>query len=242
MESIDPVLVVGVIALICGVFIGMLISRISSPSSDDVDKLKAELERERTENARYKASVDEHFNKTSNLVNDLTQDYVKVYRHLAEGAQMLSGVSEFNKVLEQPKGQVLISVDEAAAEAESTEAVDDAAPEAATETATDAEPSAEPAEDQASDEAPAAEEPPREAPKDYAEESTSAEAEETPAEESPSEERPADEPAASAEDKAEAGDDPDPSESTESDEKSAAGDEPADSEKPADPAESEKKA
>ena len=38
----------------------------------------------------YKASVNTHFNKTSDLVNELTQDYVKVYRHLAEGAQTLS--------------------------------------------------------------------------------------------------------------------------------------------------------
>ena len=120
MESIDPVLLVGVVALICGVLIGMLISRISSPSSGDVDALKAELERERTEMARYRASVDEHFNKTSDLVNDLTQDYVKVYRHLAEGAQTLSGVSEFNKVLEQPQGRVLISVDEFVTEAEAS--------------------------------------------------------------------------------------------------------------------------
>ena len=120
MESIDPVLVVGVIALVCGVLIGMLISRISSPSSGDVEQLKAELERERSETARYKASVDEHFNKTSELVNDLTQDYVKVYRHLAEGAQTLSGVAEFNRVLEQAQGRVLISVDEAESGAEET--------------------------------------------------------------------------------------------------------------------------
>ena len=168
MESIDPVLLVGVVALICGVLIGMLISRISSPSSGDVDALKAELERERTEMARYRASVDEHFNKTSDLVNDLTQDYVKVYRHLAEGAQTLSGVSEFNKVLEQPQGRVLISVDEPVAEAEAVttnNAAGASAPETSSESSSEA--SSEVTPEQA---------PLDEAPKDYVENAPQAEA------------------------------------------------------------------
>lgn len=118
MAPIEPVWLFGVIALVCGVFLGMLINRKMNPSANDNNQLKADLDAARTEMERYKASVNSHFNKTSDLVNELTQDYVKVYRHLAEGAQTLSDTREFTQVLDQPQGQVLITVeDESSAEA-----------------------------------------------------------------------------------------------------------------------------
>ena len=110
MESIDPVWMFGAIALLCGVFLGMLINRLFNPGGSDANRLRQELESERSEMERYKAEVNSHFNKTSELVNELTQDYVKVYRHLAEGAQALSDTPEFTQVLEQSRGKVLISV------------------------------------------------------------------------------------------------------------------------------------
>jgi uncharacterized membrane-anchored protein YhcB (DUF1043 family) len=130
VETFDPVWLFGAIALLAGLFLGVLIARLMNPSSGDIDQLKAELERERTEMARYRASVDSHFNKTSELVNELTQDYVKVYRHLAEGAQTLSETRKFTQVLEQPQGRVLISVDSRAAPSGETpgpEALDETA-------------------------------------------------------------------------------------------------------------------
>ena len=117
MDAIEPVWLFGAIVLACGIFFGMLINRLLNPSSADVDQLKSDLERERAEMERYKASVNSHFNKTSDLVKELTQDYVKVYQHLAEGAQTLSDTPEFTQVLEQPQGRVLISVESDADEA-----------------------------------------------------------------------------------------------------------------------------
>jgi len=111
VESIEPVWIFGINALVTGVLLGILIHRLFNPGSADVDKLKAELEQERAEMERYKASVNSHFDKTSELVNELTQDYVKVYRHLAEGAETLSDTREFSQVLEQSRGRVLITVD-----------------------------------------------------------------------------------------------------------------------------------
>jgi uncharacterized membrane-anchored protein YhcB (DUF1043 family) len=111
VESIDPVWLFGGIALGCGFMLGVLLLRLLSPAAGDVAKLQAELEQARSEMDSYRASVNTHFNKTSDLVNDLTQDYVKVYRHLAEGAQALSETREFTQVLDQPSGQVLISVE-----------------------------------------------------------------------------------------------------------------------------------
>ena len=110
MESIDPVWLFGIIALVAGVLLGILGNRMLSPRSGDMDKLQTELSQAREAMALYKTNVNTHFSKTSDLVNELTQDYVKVYQHLADGAQTLSDTREFTQVLDQPEGQVLISV------------------------------------------------------------------------------------------------------------------------------------
>jgi uncharacterized membrane-anchored protein YhcB (DUF1043 family) len=114
MESIDPVWVFGGIALIAGALIGALLCRRFTPTITDVDELRVKLEQSRNEMEQYRASVNGHFNKTSDLVKELTEDYVKVYKHLSEGAQTLSDAPEFTHVLEQQKDKVLISTDDAA--------------------------------------------------------------------------------------------------------------------------------
>jgi hypothetical protein len=117
VEPIDPIWLFGGIALVAGALFGFVLNRLLNPAASDVEKLQAELEQARKDMESYKASVNSHFNKTSDLVNDLTQDYVKVYRHLAEGAQTLSDTREFTQVLDQPQGKILISVDTPADEA-----------------------------------------------------------------------------------------------------------------------------
>lgn len=112
MEAIDPVWQLGGIALVIGFLLGTVIQMRLKPKSGDIDKLKAEMEKTRAEMEQYKASVNRHFNKTSDLVNELTQDYVKVYQHLAEGAQSLSDTPVFAQMLEQSQGRVLISVED----------------------------------------------------------------------------------------------------------------------------------
>ena len=62
--------------------------------------------------ANYKASVNQHFDKTSELVGDLTQSYVKVYQHLAEGSETLGGSKAFTNLLEQHQGKQLIAGDD----------------------------------------------------------------------------------------------------------------------------------
>jgi len=112
VESIDQVWLFVAIALCAGAVLGALLHRMFSSSPGDADKLRAELERTRSEMERYRASVNSHFSKTSDLVSELTQDYVKVYQHLAEGAQTLSDSPEFTQMLEQSEGRVLISVED----------------------------------------------------------------------------------------------------------------------------------
>jgi len=117
VDAIEPVWLFGAIVLACGIFFGMLITRLLTPSTAEIDQLKTDLERERAEMKSYKESVNSHFNKTSDLFKELNQDYVRVYRHLAEGAQALSDTPEFTQVLAQPQDSVLISVESGADEA-----------------------------------------------------------------------------------------------------------------------------
>ncbi|MDH3634062.1 MAG: YhcB family protein [Gammaproteobacteria bacterium] len=111
MDPVQFVWLMGIGALIGGGIIGAIAYRNLAPARKEASNLKAELDQAREEMESYKTSVNSHFDKTSELVNELTQDYVKVYKHLAEGAQVLGDGREFTHVLEQHQGKVLISVD-----------------------------------------------------------------------------------------------------------------------------------
>lgn len=112
MEYLQSVWQVALIALAAGALIGALAYRLFAPSVTRANKVRSELETARQELIDYRASVNKHFDKTSELVNDLTQNYVKVYQHLAEGAQNLGGSRELNRLLEQQPGKVLLAVDD----------------------------------------------------------------------------------------------------------------------------------
>jgi uncharacterized membrane-anchored protein YhcB (DUF1043 family) len=112
VDYVNSVWQISIIALIAGVMIGALAYRLLAPSVKQADKAKSELDMAREELSSYKASVDSHFDKTAELVNDLTQNYVKVYRHLAEGAQTLGNNRALTNLLEQHQGKVVISVDD----------------------------------------------------------------------------------------------------------------------------------
>lgn len=110
----DPVYLIWLFAigaLTGGGIIGAIVYRNLAPGKKQTEDIKAELDAARLEMETYKTSVNSHFDKTAELVNGLTQDYVKVYRHLAEGAQALGEGRDFVNVLEQHQGKVLISVD-----------------------------------------------------------------------------------------------------------------------------------
>jgi len=112
MDDVNFVWQIGIVALVAGAMIGALAYRLFAPSVKQADKIKSELDTARQELSCYKASVNSHFDKASELVNDLTQNYVKVYRHLAEGAQTLGDSKTLTNLLEQHQGKVLISVDD----------------------------------------------------------------------------------------------------------------------------------
>ncbi len=112
MDYLNSVWQIGIIALVAGAMIGAMVYRLLAPSVKQADKTRSELDVARKELSSYKASVNSHFDKTSELVNDLTQNYVKVYQHLAEGANTLGDSRALTNLLEQHQGKVLISVDD----------------------------------------------------------------------------------------------------------------------------------
>ena len=112
MSNVDSVWQISLISLFAGILIGALAYRLLSPSVKKIDEVKSDLNKSREEMASYKASVNQHFNKTSDLVNDLTQNYVKVYQHLADGAQTLGDIGTLTNLLENRQGKVSIAVSE----------------------------------------------------------------------------------------------------------------------------------
>ncbi|MCP4187842.1 MAG: DUF1043 family protein [Gammaproteobacteria bacterium] len=112
MEPENTVWLIGLIALTAGILIGALGYRLFAPSVKEADKIKSELSDAREELDKYKAGVTQHFDRTAELVNDLAQNYVKVYQHLAEGAQTLGASKSFKDLMEQHQGKASIAVDD----------------------------------------------------------------------------------------------------------------------------------
>jgi uncharacterized membrane-anchored protein YhcB (DUF1043 family) len=112
MDNATSVWQVAIIALVAGAIIGALVYRLFSPSVKQAKKIKTDLDQAQGELASYKANVEQHFDKTSELFNDLTQNYVRVYQHLAEGAQTLGDNKTFPTLLEQHQGKASIAIDD----------------------------------------------------------------------------------------------------------------------------------
>jgi uncharacterized membrane-anchored protein YhcB (DUF1043 family) len=112
MEFASSIWLIGTIALVAGASIGALVYRQLSTAVNHIDEVQSELDAARKSLEDYKTSVNDHFCKTSELVNDLTQNYVKVYQHLAEGAQSLGDSRALNNLLEQHQGKVVLAVKE----------------------------------------------------------------------------------------------------------------------------------
>ncbi len=112
MENLESVWQFSIIALFIGLAAGILIQRLLNRSSHETEDLRQARDAAQQELEQYRASVNQHFDKTSELVNDLTQDYVRVYQHLAEGAQTLGNSKTLNNLLEQQPGRVSIALDE----------------------------------------------------------------------------------------------------------------------------------
>lgn len=95
-----------VVALTFGGFIyGLFLGRgHPAPSEGDTAKtrsLEGELSSMKDEFGRYREDVNAHFKTTAELIQEMTDSYKAVYRHLASGSQQLCS------------GQVMLDLDDA---------------------------------------------------------------------------------------------------------------------------------
>ena len=82
-------LVTAAAIFVIGLLAGALTARLVLPSRKKIRELSSALDDARNELAAYRASVSDHFEKTSELVATMTASYKAVYDHLAVGAQTL---------------------------------------------------------------------------------------------------------------------------------------------------------
>ena len=90
-------LVIGSLAV--GIVIGITFTRRLGTDAIRVQQLEEKLESMSESHMEYRNNVSEHFNTTSELINQMTDSYKKVYGHLAMGAQDLCSDQVAEKLL-----------------------------------------------------------------------------------------------------------------------------------------------
>lgn len=78
-------------ALLIGLLMGFLLSNRLSASAKQRKQIGDKLRQAKEEQAIYERKVAEHFVRTSDLVNNLTESYRSLHQHLASGADTLAG-------------------------------------------------------------------------------------------------------------------------------------------------------
>ena len=94
---------VGLIIFVLGLAAGYALHYFLNPDHDRNKVLEAELQALRQESNRYRDQVTEHFQRTSELVQGMTQSYRAVYEHLASSSQQLCGERVSNPRLDLPE-------------------------------------------------------------------------------------------------------------------------------------------
>ena len=90
-------IVIGSLAV--GIVIGIAFTRRLGTDAVRVKHLEEKLERMSESHMEYRNNVSEHFSMTSELINQMTDSYKKVYGHLAIGAQDLCSEQVAEKLL-----------------------------------------------------------------------------------------------------------------------------------------------
>jgi uncharacterized membrane-anchored protein YhcB (DUF1043 family) len=80
---------IGLISFAIGLVVGAVLYKQFKSDEAKVQMLEEKLEALEREHESYKDNVHAHFNNTSHLLNNLTDSYREVYRHMAAGAQSL---------------------------------------------------------------------------------------------------------------------------------------------------------
>ena len=89
MYSLELVITVGLVFTILGVVIGYIAAQRNSSAQQTQRQLQTRLTEMQEQQESYQSEVSEHFSKTADLLNQLTDSYRDVHNHLASGVQML---------------------------------------------------------------------------------------------------------------------------------------------------------
>ncbi|CAG8998940.1 MAG: Inner membrane protein YhcB [Candidatus Celerinatantimonas neptuna] len=85
MNSIHNMILIGI-----GILLGFIVARLISRSQkNNPNDLKEQLEQSRKELNAYREQVNEHFNTSAQLLENLAQQYQQIHQHMAEQAQVL---------------------------------------------------------------------------------------------------------------------------------------------------------
>lgn len=80
---------ISIITFAFGLGIGFLAAYLVIPRSGRIQELERDLESAQAEHREYRDKVSQHFQKTAELFEDMTDRYRAVYRHMASSAQNL---------------------------------------------------------------------------------------------------------------------------------------------------------
>lgn len=104
LDHTTLVIIVGAVALIVGVLLGKFFGS-NSASAQERENLAKDLQATQEELSRYKEQVTDHFSKTADLVNNMTESYRDVYQHLAKSADQLGVNEQFKLRLESDNSE-----------------------------------------------------------------------------------------------------------------------------------------
>ncbi|MGD8312440.1 MAG: DUF1043 family protein [Gammaproteobacteria bacterium] len=94
---------VGILGFLLGTLLGCIVAWFVIGRNGRTLQLQLELEQLKERFTDYRDQVTQHFMRTSDLVQEMTQSYRAVYEHLAAGAQHLCAEPEDTTRLEQQR-------------------------------------------------------------------------------------------------------------------------------------------
>lgn len=107
MELLGSTWVIALAAFMVGAAIGILAYKSSYSDEAKIVQLEDDLEQKEHDFELYQQSVTAHFSKTSELVHNLTENYVEVYKHLATGSETLVDTKKMPPLLKQQQAKTL---------------------------------------------------------------------------------------------------------------------------------------
>jgi uncharacterized membrane-anchored protein YhcB (DUF1043 family) len=107
----------GILVFVIGLVLGCIATYLAIVRYGRTRELQKELDQFKERFTDYRDQVTQHFMRTSELVQEMTQSYRAVYEHLANGAQRLCGdESDTSRLASTGKGRLTNPAQDAAGE------------------------------------------------------------------------------------------------------------------------------